>query len=115
MPWQDGLRPNLPRSALLNRDSLPLALISRMTSSISAIRGSGSDVLLSLVTGTMLGSARLLAETGEPPESLRADVTSPGGTTAAGLGVLEAGAVRGSSAFVEAVAAATERSRQLGH
>jgi len=75
--------------------------------------GLAPDVSRSLVTGTMLGSARLLAETGEPPESLRADVTSPGGTTAAGLGVLEAGAVR--SAFVEAVAAATERSRQLGH
>jgi pyrroline-5-carboxylate reductase len=39
-------------------------------------------------------------------------VTSPGGTTAAGLGALEARAVR--AAFLEAVAAATERSKQLG-
>jgi pyrroline-5-carboxylate reductase len=66
-----------------------------------------------LVTATLLGSARLLAETGESPEQLRADITSPGGTTAAGLRTLEARAVR--SAFLEAVASATERSRQLGH
>jgi pyrroline-5-carboxylate reductase len=66
-----------------------------------------------LVTGTLLGSARLLAETGESPEKLRADITSPAGTTAAGLRALEARAVR--SALLEAVASATERSRQLGH
>ena len=66
-----------------------------------------------LVVGTLLGSARLLAETGSTPEALRADITSPGGTTAAGLRALEARAVR--SALLEAVAAAAERSRQLAH
>jgi len=66
-----------------------------------------------LVTGTLLGSARLLAEGGRSPEELRGEVTSPAGTTAAGLRALEARAVR--SAFLEAVAAATERSRQLAH
>jgi pyrroline-5-carboxylate reductase len=71
------------------------------------------DVSRELVAGTLLGSAKLLVETGEAPEALRADITSPGGTTAAGLRALEAGAVR--SAFLEAVAAATDRSRQLGH
>jgi pyrroline-5-carboxylate reductase len=50
--------------------------------------------------------------TGDDPEQLRAAVTSPGGTTAAGLQALEARAVR--SAFLEAVLAATERSRELG-
>jgi pyrroline-5-carboxylate reductase len=64
-----------------------------------------------LVVETMRGSAALLAETGRDPESLRAEVTSPAGTTAAGVRVLEARAVR--SAFMEAVAAATERSRHL--
>ena len=61
---------------------------------------------------TLLGSARLLAESGDSPEVLRAAVTSPGGTTAAGLRVLEAHGFR--SAVLEAVAAAAVRSRELG-
>ena len=74
--------------------------------------GLSRDVSKELVVGTLLGSARLLAETGEEPSVLRASVTSPGGTTAAAVRTLEFKAVR--SAFVEAVAAATERSRQMG-
>ena len=70
------------------------------------------DVAGRLAVQTLLGSARLLAETGEDPAALRAAVTSPGGTTAAGLRRLEDRAVR--AAFLDAVAAATERSRQLG-
>jgi pyrroline-5-carboxylate reductase len=69
------------------------------------------DVSHTLVVETMSGSAKLMAETGEEPAVLRAGVTSPAGTTAAGVRVLEARAVR--SAFMEAVAAATERSRSL--
>jgi pyrroline-5-carboxylate reductase len=65
-----------------------------------------------LAVQTLVGSARLLAEPDADPGSLRASVTSPGGTTAAGLRALEAAAVRG--AFLDAVMAATERSRQLG-
>jgi pyrroline-5-carboxylate reductase len=65
-----------------------------------------------LVTQTLLGSATLLAQSDDGPEALRAAVTSPGGTTAAGLRALEMRAVR--AAFVDAVVAATERSRQLG-
>jgi len=65
-----------------------------------------------LVIQTMLGSARLLAETGKTAEEHRAAVTSPGGTTAAGLRALEARGVR--SAFIEAVWEATQRSRELG-
>jgi pyrroline-5-carboxylate reductase len=69
-------------------------------------------VAQALVIQTLLGSATLLAEGPEGPEALRAAVTSPGGTTAAGLAALESRAVR--AAFLEAVAAATERSRALG-
>jgi pyrroline-5-carboxylate reductase len=65
-----------------------------------------------LAVQTLLGSARLLAESDLGPEALRAAVTSPGGTTAAGLRALEAAAVR--SAFLDAVVAATDRSRALG-
>jgi len=65
-----------------------------------------------LAVQTVLGAGRLAAETGEHPALLREAVTSPGGTTAAALGVLEAAAVR--SAFSDAVSAAVERSRELG-
>jgi pyrroline-5-carboxylate reductase len=74
--------------------------------------GLSREVSRQLVVATVLGSARMMAETGDDPGELRAGVTSPGGTTAAALRTLEFKAVR--SAFIEAVAAATERSRQLG-
>jgi pyrroline-5-carboxylate reductase len=54
----------------------------------------------------------LLVEGDEGPDALRAAVTSPGGTTAAGLRALEQGSVRAS--ILDAVTAATERSRELG-
>ena len=65
-----------------------------------------------MVTQLLVGSARLLAETGELPEVLRANVTSPGGTTAAGLRALEDRSVR--AAFIAAVSSATERGQALG-
>lgn len=64
-----------------------------------------------LVVQTLRGAAELLA-TGQSPAELRGAVTSPGGTTAAGLRALEAGAVR--AAIGDAVAAAAARSRELG-
>ena len=65
-----------------------------------------------LVRQTILGSARLLAESGDGPEVLRAAVTSPGGTTAAGLRELERHGLR--AAILDAVTAATARSKELG-
>jgi len=65
-----------------------------------------------LVIQTLLGSATLLAHDDSGPEALRAAVTSPGGTTAAGLRELEAHGLR--AAILDAVTAATRRSRELG-
>ncbi|MGE0877078.1 MAG: pyrroline-5-carboxylate reductase [Acidimicrobiia bacterium] len=70
------------------------------------------DVARTLAVQTLLGSARLLDESGDGPEVLRAAVTSPGGTTAAGLRALEKAGAR--SAILDAVVAATDRSRELG-
>jgi pyrroline-5-carboxylate reductase len=69
-------------------------------------------VATKLVNQTLLGASTLLAHGDEGPEALRAAVTSPGGTTAAGLHSLEAAGVR--SALIDAVVAATNRSRELG-
>lgn len=74
--------------------------------------GLARPVVRQLVTQTLIGSARLLEQTGELPEVLRANVTSPGGTTAEGLRTLEARGVR--AAILEAVSAATRRSVELG-
>ncbi len=76
------------------------------------LNGLPRDVSAALTTQTVLGAARLLTETGEGPEALRAMVTSPGGTTAAGLRALESAGVR--AAFLDAVTAATARSKELG-
>lgn len=65
-----------------------------------------------LAVQTMRGAAELLVSTNEPPAELRRKVTSPGGTTMAGLSVLDAGDLRG--LIAAAVAAATARSRELG-
>ena len=64
-----------------------------------------------LTTQLLVGSAALLADRGDPA-ALRAMVTSPAGTTAAGVRVLESRATR--AAFIDAVLAAAARSRELG-
>src|SRR5215210_2878280 len=87
-------------------------LVAEALTEAGVLNGLSRDVSRTLVVQTLLGSARLLAESGQEAAELRAAVTSPGGTTAAGVRALEAAAVR--SALLEAVAAATERSRELG-
>jgi pyrroline-5-carboxylate reductase len=76
------------------------------------LAGLPREVSQALSVQTLLGAATLLADGPNGPEALRAAVTSPGGTTAAGLRVLEQRGLR--AAFLDAVAAATERSRDLG-
>jgi pyrroline-5-carboxylate reductase len=76
------------------------------------LSGLARDVSETLVFQTLLGSSRLLADGRLGPAALRAAVTSPGGTTAAGLRELERSGVR--AAFLDAVSAAAARSRELG-
>jgi pyrroline-5-carboxylate reductase len=70
------------------------------------------DLSLQLAAQTAAGAAQMVIETGESPAKLRENVTSPGGTTLAGLKALENCSIR--AAFLDAVRAATERSRELG-
>ncbi|HQF95242.1 MAG TPA: pyrroline-5-carboxylate reductase dimerization domain-containing protein, partial [Microthrixaceae bacterium] len=69
------------------------------------------DLSTTLAYQTLVGSARLLAEGDVSPADLRAAVTSPGGTTAAGVQVLERNAVR--AAVIDAVLAARDRATEL--
>ena len=76
------------------------------------LAGLPRDLALTLATQTVLGTAMMVAQTGQHPAALKDAVASPGGTTIAGLRALEQNGVR--SAFIEAVAAASDRSRELG-
>ena len=85
---------------------------------IEALSDAGVKVGLSrynaqaLAAQTVLGSAKLLIETNEHPGRLKDMVTSPGGTAIAGLHTLEEGGLR--TTLMNAVEAATKRSRELG-
>lgn len=70
------------------------------------------DAAYDLAFHTVRGAAQLAIESGRHPAALKDQVTSPGGTTIAGLERLEAGGVR--AALHDAVSAAASRSRQLG-
>ena len=69
------------------------------------------DLALRLLQQTLIGSALLWRESGDPVEKLRAMVTSPGGTTQAGLEALAAGGFE--RAIGDAIESATRRSREL--
>lgn len=87
-----------------------LFLVAEALIDAGVAEGLARPVATDLAVQTLRGAAELLA-TGESPADLRAAVTSPGGTTAAGLRALEGAAVR--AAFASAVSAAATRSREL--
>ncbi len=70
------------------------------------------DVATALAAQTVLGAAKMVLETGLHPGVLKDQVTSPGGTTIAGLHALERAGVR--AGLMNAVEAATHRSAELG-
>lgn len=70
------------------------------------------EVATKLAAQTLLGSARLVLETGQHPGVLKDMVTSPGGTTIDGLHELEKGGLR--AALISAVRAAADKARRLG-
>lgn len=74
-------------------------------------QGLPDEAARTLVLQTVLGAARMLTESGEPPDELRRRVTSPGGTTQAAIETFEAGGFR--ELVAKAIDKATERGRQL--
>jgi pyrroline-5-carboxylate reductase len=73
--------------------------------------GLSRDVATELIVQTMLGSAKMLRDTGMHPVEIREMVTSPGGTTIAAIRHLEQAGVR--AAFLNAIDAARQRSAEL--
>ena len=89
-----------------------LFLVAESLIEAGVLNGLPREVAEVLAVETIRGSGELLRSSDEHAAALRAAVTSPGGTTAAGLRALESGGLRAS--LLDAVTAATERSRQLG-
>lgn len=87
-------------------------LVAEALTDAGVANGLPRPVAQRLAYQTVAGAGRMLVAEGADAAGLRADVTTPAGTTAAGLGVLEAHGLR--AAFHDAVTAATRRSRELG-
>lgn len=87
-------------------------LVAEALIAAGAAEGLAPEVADGLVRETIRGAGELLVRADRSPAALRADVTSPGGTTAEGIRVLEQEGIR--EAFAAAVAAATRRSAELG-
>lgn len=87
-------------------------LVAEALADAGVLVGLPRDQAVALANQTLLGAATMLVETGSSAAELRAGVTSPGGTTAAALQVLEQRGLR--AAFVDAVVAARDRSREMG-
>ena len=77
-----------------------------------AAEGLPRETAATLAAQACLGAARMVLESGESPQTLRARVTSPGGTTQRAIETMESAGVK--DALVQAIRAAAARSRELG-
>jgi pyrroline-5-carboxylate reductase len=89
-----------------------LAVVAEALSDAGVRVGLPRDVAHLLAAQTMLGTGRMLADTGMHPALLKEAVTSPGGTSIAGVHAMERGGIR--ALLMDAIVAATERSAELG-
>ena len=89
-----------------------LAVIAEAMSDAGVRVGLPRDVAHLLAAQTMLGVGKMLADTGMHPALLKEAVTSPGGTSIAGVHAMERGGIR--ALIMDAIQAATERSTELG-
>ncbi|UYZ20668.1 pyrroline-5-carboxylate reductase [Mesobacillus jeotgali] len=87
-------------------------LVEAMEQSAAEI-GLDKQTAKQLIIQTLLGAAEMLTKSDKEPAQLRFEVTSPGGTTEAGISILEQHGVQ--SAFVSCIKEATAQSRRLGH
>ena len=87
------------------------ALLAEAMIDACILLGLSRDVATELIVQTMLGSAKMLRDTGKHPVEIREMVTSPGGTTIAAIRHLEQAGVR--AAFLNAIDAARHRSAEL--
>lgn len=86
-------------------------LIEAMENSAAEI-GLENKMAKELIVQTLIGAAEMVKNSAKTPQQLRLDVTSPGGTTAAGIRVLEENRVQ--QAFISCIKAATIRSKEMG-
>ena len=88
------------------------ALLSEAMIEAGILLGLSREISTQLVVQTMFGTAKLLRDEHIHPVELRENVTSPGGTTIRAIRELELAGIR--AAFLNAIQAAMERSRELG-
>ncbi|KAB2338428.1 pyrroline-5-carboxylate reductase [Cytobacillus depressus] len=74
--------------------------------------GLEKEVAKELIVQTLLGAAEMLSKSAKEPQQLRKEVTSPGGTTEAGIKILESYSVQ--NAFIDCIKEATAQSKRLG-
>lgn len=111
--WVDDERLLDPVTAVSGSGPAYVFLLVEALAEAGEAAGLPAELAMRLARATVAGSGELLHRAAEPAEQLRRNVTSPGGTTAAALGVLMAKRGGLNALMKRAIAAATKRSREL--